>query len=380
MGHHGVARRNRPVPMSEPVYPDYGGACVTRVVAASMGTGDRSLLPEPARDASCIVLLVLDGLGFNELQRQRHAMPELAAMASTTITTVVPSTTASALPSITTGAAPGTHGIVGYRLREHGEILNVLHWTVAHGRPPEPATIQAVRPFHGRPVPAVTRSQFFGSGFTTAHLRGARMFGWYTTSTLVQRCRVLAAAGEPFVYAYYDGIDAVAHTRGLHDAFYNAEIAFADRLVGEFLDALPPRAALVITADHGQIELTPEGWVSMSDFEPLVEAHTGDARFRFLHARAGAAGELLDAARACCTDRAWVFSRDELLASGILGSARVSDIVAARIGDVVLAARDALAFADPAFPDEMRLKTGHGSMTADEMLVPLLAARGRALA
>jgi hypothetical protein len=49
----------------------------------------------------------------------------------------------------------------------------------------------------------------------------------------------------------------------------------------------------------------------------------------------------------------------------------------ARVGDVVLAARAPIAFVDPALPQEVRLRTGHGSMTEDEMLVPLLAGRGR---
>ena len=50
---------------------------------------------------------------------------------------------------------------------------------------------------------------------------------------------------------------------------------------------------------------------------------------------------------------------------------------AGRVGNVVLAAREPVAFVDPALPNERSLRSGHGSLTPDEMYVPLLAAPGR---
>ena len=72
-----------------------------------------------------------------------------------------------------------------------------------------------------------------------------------------------------------------------------------------------------------------------------------------------------------------MWSRTELLDEGLLGTGATGS-VPGRIGDVVLAARDAVAFVDPALPKEVELRSGHGSLTPDEMLVPLVAARGRA--
>ena len=72
-----------------------------------------------------------------------------------------------------------------------------------------------------------------------------------------------------------------------------------------------------------------------------------------------------------------MYSRRELLDSGIMGTGATGTIPS-RIGDVVLAARAAVAFVDPALPNEVRLRSGHGSLTPDEMLVPLVAARGGA--
>ena len=156
------------------------------------------------------------------------------------ITTVAPSTTASALTSLATGLAPSQHGIVGFRMRVDDDVLNVLRWTNGTRRAPDPFNVQRHTAFLGREVPVVTRTEFRNTGFTDAHLRGGRFVGWHAVSSLVEHCHRLVSAGERFVYAYYPDVDTVAHEFGLHDTFYERELEAADALVGRLLDALPP--------------------------------------------------------------------------------------------------------------------------------------------
>jgi hypothetical protein len=177
------------------------------------------------------------------------------------------------------------------------------------------------------------------------------------------------------VYAYYPGVDTVAHEFGLHDRVYRRELAHTDRLVAELRDALPAHAALLVTSDHGQVHLERGSWLTIPEVAARSTAMAGDGRFRYCYARKGAARELLDVARDAVGDRAWVWSRAELLEQGLLGEGATGS-VPGRIGDVVLAARDAVAFVDPAIPNELQLRSGHGSLTPDEMLVPLLSATG----
>ena len=105
----------------------------------------------------------------------------------------------------------------------------------------------------------------------------------------------------------------------------------------------------------------------------------GEGRFRYLYANKGAAAELLEAAHEEFGDQAWVFSRDQLLDEGWLGPGSVIASIRRRVGDVMLAARRHRA---PSWtrtcPNEANLVGAHGSLTADEMCVPLIAARGRA--
>jgi hypothetical protein len=358
------------------VVPALDGASVAGVVPALLGARDASWLPAPAREADQVVLLVLDGLGWHAVEEHGADLPTFSAMEGGPITTVVPATTATALTSITTGLAPAQHGIVGYRMLVDRHVLNVLRWSVDDGgRPPDPFDVQRHTAFLGRPVPVVTRAEFRTSGFTQAHLRGGRFVGWHTNATLIEHTLRGIEQGERLVYAYYPGVDTVAHEFGLHDRAYRRELVDADRLVGALRDALPAHAALLVTSDHGQVHLERSSWLTLPEVAARCEAMAGDARFRYCYARRGATRELLEIARDELGDRAWVWSRGELLDQGLLGEG-ATGTVPGRVGDVILAARDPVGFVDPALPNEPQLRSGHGSLTPDEMLVPLLAAPG----
>jgi hypothetical protein len=357
------------------ISPDYGGAWIGGIVPALLGSRDGEWLPAPVTDATGVLLLVCDGLGWDMVTEHGDLLPTLSAMDGGPITAVAPSTTSAGLTSITTGATPAEHGLVGYRIRVGGEPLNVLQWQSRKG--PDPVTVQPVEPFLGRPVPVVTRAEFRHSGFTEAHLRNTTLIGWRATSTIVEHCRRLAASDHRLIYAYYDGVDKVSHEYGLRNGFITAELAATDRLVADLLAVLPAEWTLLLTADHGQVHVDSRDVVHLDDLDPMVGAYSGEGRFRTLHARPGAAGELLQTAEQIYGDRAWVFSRDRLFDEGWLGDGP-SMAVRGRVGDVVLAARDAVMFADPDMAQESLMRSHHGSLTAAEMMVPLLAARGRA--
>jgi len=358
------------------VRPDYAGASVSGLAPALLGLQPATWLPGCVAGARATVLLVLDGFGWRAIDAARARLPELGRLEGGPITTVVPSTTAAALTSIASGMTPAAHGMVGYRMLVGGQVLDTLRWKVTEGRPPDPASVTLVESaFCGRDVPTVVRAEFARTGFTESHMRGVRFVGWRTTATLVTHVARLVAAGETFVYAYYDGVDKVAHEYGITDSYFPAEQMAADRLVGDLLDALPTDAVLVITADHGQVQF--EQWVTMEPVAALVRAYAGDARLRYLYARSGAEADLLKAAADAYGDCAWVFGRDQLIDEGWLGPEPPPGDVLTRVGDVSLAAKGNVAFADPTHPHETRLRAGHGSLSPDEMLVPLLAGRGR---
>src|SRR5688572_26455248 len=196
----------------EPLIPDYDGPCLSNVVPTLLErpTSRPDWLPTAAWDADQVVLLALDGLGWDQLDARRHLIPTIDGLEGGPIVTVAPSTTATALSSLALGCPPGEHGVVGYRINVRGDVLNVLRWQTPAGDARSvipPGEVQARAPFLGRQPPVVTRAEFAGTGFTAAHLNGVRFAGWRVTSTLVTEVRRHLRGGEPFVYAYYDGVD-----------------------------------------------------------------------------------------------------------------------------------------------------------------------------
>ncbi len=380
-----------------PVLPDYGGACIVNVVPSilgllnagrEVGAGTRGLqdrdpewLPAAVRTASQVVLLVVDGLGFEQLVARSDLTPVLASAQGfdRPITSVAPTTTACALTSITTGCPPSRHGLLGYRLVEDDEILNALRWTIG-SHPPRDARravpaerFQACPIFPGAPgpIPVVSRDGFGGTGFTAAHLGGSPLSAYLVPSSLPVEIAELLKVGEPFVYAYYDGIDKVAHGRGLGER-YLAELRSVDRLVGDVVDVLPPGAVLVVTADHGQVDVGPNLELLGRELMALVSSFSGEGRFRWLHARDGAADELARASAERYATSTWVRTREQLVDEGVFGGSLRSEL-ARRLGDVALIPHEPIAFIDPADTGESRLRSRHGSLTSAEVLVPLLA-------
>lgn len=372
LGHGGVERRGVG---DHPVIPDYGGACISNLVPALLEPGDQVpvWLPPAAVEADQVVLLVLDGLGWDQLGARANLAPTLSAMQGGPISSVVPSTTATALTSIATGLTPGEHGVVGYRVSVDGEVLNVLRWTTPTGdarRRIDPDQFQPHPAFCGQRPAIVTKAEFVRTGFSGAHLSDVRFHGYRVTSTLVTELRHQLEAREPFVYAYYDGLDKVSHEYGLGE-YFDAELAAADRLVDDVLDLLPPGAVLVITADHGQVDVGD----NLVELHPEVAAHvsyqSGEGRFRWLHARPGRVAQLHAAAVAHHADVAWVRTLDETVHEGWWGPS-LSPAARARLGDVALVSRDDVSFVDPDDTGPFQLVGRHGSLTEAEMWVPLL--------
>ena len=364
--------RTRP----EPVLPAYGGACLSSIVPSLLGgPAARAWMPDVVHDAAQVVLLVLDGLGWEQLRERAALAPVLAGMEGGPITSVAPTTTATALTSISTGLAPAAHGVVGYRVRVgRRDVLNVLRWRTAggdaRGQVP-PTSFQPHAPFGGASPPVVTRAEFEDTGFTAAHLTGARLHGWRLASGLAVEVRRLLQAGEPLVCAYYDGIDKVAHDRGFGD-YYDAELVAVDRLVADLAAELPAGAVLVVTSDHGQVQVDGPSIVLPAELAADVDLLSGEGRFRWLHARPGTASRMEATAHRLYDDVAWVRSRSELIAQGWLGGTPTPE-VEYRLGDVALVPFEPIAFLDPTDTGESRLVCRHGSLTTAEALVPLVA-------
>lgn len=363
---------------NQPVLPNYGGANICGLLPHLLGSGAApQWIPAVAREARAIVVLVIDGLGWNQLVDRLAIAPTLGAMVGGPITSVAPSTTATALTSIATGLTPAEHGVLGYRVLVSGAVMNMLRWSDDEGRRRTdipPSEFQPVPGFLGQRVDYVTSAELVGSPFSDAHLRGGRAHGYRSPSSLPIVTSELVRQGASFVHAYYPGLDKIAHERGFGD-FYDAELALVDRLVSDLIERLPSDGALVVTADHGQVHVGDDIVHPSDALLRLVERQSGEGRMRWFHARRGAESELLDAAQGEFGTRAWVRSQAQVLAEHWFGD-RMPPHVVGRLGDVVVAARESMSLHDAADSGPFDLVCRHGSLTSDEMHVPLVGSVG----
>ncbi|MCR2785622.1 MULTISPECIES: nucleotide pyrophosphatase/phosphodiesterase family protein [unclassified Microbacterium] len=341
-------------------------------------SGHDDWLP-PAQSA---IVFVVDGLGrFNLTSRAGHARFLVGAMAKRDIAhTVFPSTTAAALTSLLTGQGPGRHGIVGYRVRIPGtdEAPNQLKGWESHGL--DPHSWQRAQPIfereHGRPCFVVTKSEYAGTGFTEAILRGAEFVAADDLDERVQQAAELAARHPgALIYLYANELDALGHRHGWESDAWSAGLERVDAAARRLAQLASPRTGVVVTADHGMVDVPRHRHLLLREGDGLtdgVRVFGGEPRMLHLYADPDRAAAVHAAWLASEGDRSWVFTRDEAMQAGLFGPTDAE--VIPRIGDVIVAARAGVAYYDDRGADKASQKMvgQHGSMTSEERIVPLI--------
>lgn len=383
----------------EPCVPLYGEASLAEVVPsvlAALGVPgfDDRLGVEPLPG---VCLMVVDGLGWELLERHRADAPFLAGAAEASgrpISAVFPATTSASLASLSTGLPPGEHGIVGYTfaVSGHDRAMNSLLWEL-YGIGPSVDLREELVPEDFQPMPTaleraaaaglevtlVGPAAHVGSGLTRAILRGGRYVGADTLEQMVEASvATLTQDGRTSVYAYHPFLDTFGHLKGASSSEWREHLLRVDRAAQAIYDQLPPGFALAVTADHGMVNLGPEDRVDVGDAPELiagVRLLAGEARARHVHTRAGARDDVLAVWRETLRDRMWVATKEEAIAAGWFGP-KVSGWVFPRIGDVVAAASGSVGvFQREVDPLQATLIGHHGSMTPMEQRVPFILAR-----
>jgi predicted AlkP superfamily pyrophosphatase or phosphodiesterase len=334
------------------------------------------------------VVVLVDGLGSHVLRSRaghaRHLAPKLSK--TSIIDSGFPTTTAAALASLCTGTTPGEHGLVGYRVRDvaNDRVVNQLSgWD--DGMVPEAwqrsQTVFERARAKGIPTYAIGQPRYSDSGFTHAVLRGATyVSGQRLAQRFSEARRILELGGTSLTYLYVHELDVASHAKGSESDAWLAELEQLDSEFANFASSLKPGDGVVLTADHGVLDV-PESAHILFDTVPAlidgVELIGGEPRCLQLYlepdARPAAREGLAAAWRRVEGERAWIATREEAVAAGWFGRT-VDPVVIPRIGDVIVAARKRIAYYDSRETgNNGRTMIGqHGSITAEETRVPLL--------
>lgn len=329
------------------------------------------------------LLFLIDGFGADLLRQFGEHAPTLSALTQAhRVQTSFPSTTSTSLATLTTGAMPGAHGMMGYTVRvprSSGRILNSLKWDERV----DPQIWQPVPTLFERATNAgvtvshVAAKRYEGTGFTRAVFRGAHYRGANVTTDLVGETVEALKSAPSFVYLYVNDLDSAGHSEGVGSDKWIAALASIDSMVAQLIEKLPKGVRIWVTADHGMINV--EEKIVMGVENSLLEGIAtvaGEPRARHLYlpqdADLSPRLDVIARWQETLGSKVKMFTRESAIEAGLFGS-DVSLDAAERIGDIIAIAQERVVLLDPTRAEKEGAMVGHHGGDSDtESSVPLL--------
>lgn len=337
------------------------------------------------------VVVLIDGLGSHNLAQASAHARYLCGLGGKgdTIHTVFPSTTASALASLTTGTMPGVHGMLGYRIMDpaSGRVINQLTGISTLKDPAQwlGATPLYVAAAEANIYPAVVaHPRFANTPLTQLIHRGAHRYQARTLDERVAEVHKIAREpGSQLIVLYISELDECAHNRGVNSSDWALLLESVDSAVKNLVASLPLDVGVLVTADHGVVDIPAHKQLLYGEDQGLFEGIAdigGEPRCLQLYFDTEASSETRARVLAQWAQDmegiAWVMTKEAVIAQGLLGE--VSEGNAERIGDIWVLARKDVVFYDVRDNTlKGRSMIGqHGGMSETELTVPLLRAGG----
>jgi predicted AlkP superfamily pyrophosphatase or phosphodiesterase len=407
----------------EVLYPCYQSYCLSQVPSAA---ADLVGIPQPGhalvrliretiaphQQPLKVVVLLIDGFGWHQwLQYAEHYdfFTRVTARGTVApITTVFPSTTAAALTTIHSGLTPQEHGLPEWWIYfdELDTIAASLPFTPLGGGGRDKLLEAGVKPsilFRGKTiyqrlasaqVPSYTmiRDIYAHSAYSSVVHKGSVTVPFINASDLLVNLRrkLAEVSGPAYFFVYWDAVDAIAHTYGPHTEHYHAELAgFSYLLQRELIERLPPQVAadtlLLITADHGHINVAPHQTLYLNRYPRLMRSLDtspsgrpilpwGSPRDVFLRVKEERLFETADWLTKRLAGKATVMTSPEALQRQLFGVGKLHRQFKRRIGNLlILPTHDQLIWFEHVKGRKFRLRGMHGGLRPEEMLIPFAA-------
>jgi hypothetical protein len=380
--------------------PDYGGGSLLNLMAslaAARGAAPRhsplaALAPARLADARNVVLVIVDGLGDGLLARHA-AGGEIHRRRLATITSVFPSTTASAITTSYTGCSPGEHGLTGWftYFGAAGCVGAPLPF-VSRG---DKRSLRTRGLFPARAFAAkslfdtlatrtivVTPQSIVDSDYNLFHCGHAERRPYTSLEGFVAQTEAAVKSGDArkFVYAYWPDYDSTSHQHGHQSPAALAQLAAFDAAFGTLLARLSGSdSVVVLTADHGFVDVAEEDALDLADAPGLSALLRfplcGEPRVAYCYVQEGHIEAFMQRAADWLGERGSVRPSGQLVAEGWFGPGIPHPRLAERIGDVALVMNGRYTIRDRT-PGEARHRHigNHGGTSEDEMRVPLVLA------
>jgi hypothetical protein len=402
------------------IYPSYEKHCFSNIPSTILEFFDikvrRPTLPPKIyknrveyENPKKIVLLLIDGYGYNQWLKY-HKKCEFFKKFSqkgavSPITTVFPSTTAATLTTINTGLTPQEHALLEWHVyfKEIDMIINTLPFTPLGEKGQDRLFEMGVNPailYNGNTIYQTLKDEsvrsytfikasYAHSCYSKLVHKGSTITPFITYSDMFTRLRktLREEKGPAYFYAYLDTLDAIGHLYGPHKMEYSAELSLLSYSIKtELLEKIDRKEAkqtlLLVTSDHGQVDISPEKTIYLNKFQKAVSAFkrgqkgkpilpTGSARDVFLHIKPDKLEETYNLLSRKLKRKAKVMKTNEATEIGLFGIGKPIKRFYERVGDLlILPYNNHTVWYEHIKGKKIYFLGYHGGLHENEMFVP----------
>lgn len=347
-------------------------------------------LPGLFENIDKVIVFLIDALGLHSLQKILQKADFFDQKNILQATSVFPTTTSASIASLLTASTPIEHGILGYilYLKELGALVNMIELS-------SPTLGKVSSSFSSNQILlsetifekllsvgvkgcVLTSKNIRGSGFSNLVHTGASVRSYQSFGDLFFKLReMLQEDGKIFGFVYWGLLDSIGHKMGVNSKAFESELYWLLKMIQqEVIFDLKNDTLLIIMGDHGQIE-TPwenEIWWSWKDEISTFFTVPPGGEMRMMHLYTHQPEEVIKYIQTVYKNQAIALTKDQAVGMNLFGSNSKKESLE-RIGDVVLIARSNYSFYFKFTGREESLKSKHGSLSPDELIIPLVVFR-----
>lgn len=381
------------------ILPDYSGGSLVNLMSSieqAMGSGfdlyppANDLPVSGLRECENLILLVVDGLGYDYLSTAGRGSI-LHSHLRARLTSVCPSTTAAAVPTFLTGVAPQQHAFTGWFawFREMGSILSVLPFQPRHGGCSlgqlgfTPGVLSDTETMFRRinaKSHVVMPERIAESEFNLAFHDGASISSYQGLDGFFRVIMGVAGTKESrnYIYAYWPDFDTIAHSKGINSPEVAQHFAEFDEAFGRFVRKMQGRGCrIIVTADHGFIDVPSSGVVKMRDHPELVDTLVmplcGEHRFAYSYVHPDKTERFRQYVESELSHAVDLYSSAKSIEQGWFGLGAPHPELESRVGHYIMVMKPGYKIRDRVLGEKPKRHIGvHGGVTPEEMYVPLI--------
>ena len=379
--------------MNKPNYLDGSIVNLMSSISGAFGTKHKYnplklLQPEELKNSKNIVLLVIDGLGYEYLTKKCKGS-FLEKNTRGKITSVYPPTTGAAIPTFMTGLAPQQHALTGWfvNFKELGVVSIFFKFAPRAGGIPfsmfgiNISNLLGLKGFDQTiKAKCYQVTQFADTDFSQALSTNSKMLAYEAGDmrgffSLIKKAINLGKARK-YIYAYWPDFDGVGHETGMKSKKTKDHFKKIDKKVKDLVKNLKgTNTALIITADHGLKDVTKR--IFIEDHPKLKECLStpicGDSRASYCYVRPSKVKQFEAYVKTKLSKYCYLYKSEDLVKQNFFGLYKPNLKLFDRIGDYVLISKEGNIIKDRILDQIDHNLVGHHSGLSDEELyVPLI--------